>query len=81
MSLQIGAQFLILRPRTYMRSWGRSLTAAITTFPFLAFASLMAIHSPDYWYYYMWWMILIMLGLLTLTVWSGAAQISQRHAT
>ena len=81
MTLQIGAQVLVLRPQTYSRSWGRSLIAAAVTIPFLAFASLLAMHAPPYTFVYLWWMILTMLGLLALSVWSGVAQLTQRHAT
>ena len=81
MTLQIGAQFLILRPQTYRRSWGRSLIAAAVTFPFIAYAGLVAMHAPPYWFHYALWVIATMMLLLALSLWSGAAQLVHRHAT
>jgi hypothetical protein len=81
MTLQVGVQILILRPRTYSRSWGRSLVAAAVTLPFLAYAALLAMHSPPYWFFYFWWMVLVAVALLMLSAISGLAKLKHGHAT
>ena len=81
MTVQIVVQLLVLRPRTYSRSWARAFAAAAVAIPFVLLAGLLAMHAPPYWCFYAWWVIVVALGLLLLAAWSAFARIRHRHVT
>lgn len=71
MAIQVAALALLIRPRTYSRSWFRAGLALLVSAAFFIFAGMGAMHAPPYFFAYIWWLLAMVAGSLLLLVWSS----------
>jgi hypothetical protein len=69
--------YAIIRPRTYSRSWKRSLAALLLLFPWLAVCAILLMHQPAYVFMHFFWLLLITLILCALVVYSLVAHLTR----
>jgi hypothetical protein len=69
--------YAILRPGTYLRSWGRCAAALILFLPWLAISALLLVHQPFYVYMHFFWLLLVNVILAALCLYSLVARLIQ----
>ena len=57
MAIQVAARALLIRPRTYSRSWLRAGLALFVSGVFFIFAGMGAMRAPPYFFGYIWWLL------------------------
>ena len=60
--------WVVLRPRTYRRSWGRALSALLVLLAFLVLFAMTAMHAPTVWFFHIYWLALGGVVLFVLFV-------------
>jgi hypothetical protein len=65
--------YMILRPATYKRNWGRALICAGLALLLLILGLFASMHAPLHIFMFQGWTALAVLGLLTLTILSYSA--------
>ena len=68
----------IIRPKTYVRSWARGVSALVAFAGLTIFFALGLMHAPPYVVWHVIWLCCIVLVLFTLLVWSGIAAYRDR---
>jgi hypothetical protein len=69
-TVQMILYWLILRPTSYRRSWGRALSAFVLSAGVTLWCAMGMMHASPAriaWYY---WLIAVTVGMLVLTLWS-----------
>ena len=70
----------ILRPKSYNRSWLRSLFAGIFVVLALVFFAMGLMHSPLYMFVHALWLAFGSVALIALTLWSAVTAVRMRNA-
>ena len=81
MAIQVVVLAIVIRPRTYSRSWLRAGLALLVSAAFFIYAALGAMHAPPYFFAYIWWSLAVVAGSLLLLVWSASGAIRHRART
>jgi hypothetical protein len=76
-TLEIALLGVVLRPRSYSRSWGRALSALAIASAFVIFAGLGAMHAPPFFHFYIGWTILVAVALAALSIGSSGASLRE----
>ncbi len=71
--LEATAVLLILRPWSYRRSWGRSLSAVIVVLPWTAFWGMSLMHAGGIVVIHFVWLVALLAVTSIAAVWSGVA--------
>lgn len=69
-SIHIMLVWVILRPQSYQRSWGRAFGAFIVSLGFLFWGAMGSMHAPPAWLAWYCWLISLAVGMLVLMLWS-----------
>ena len=71
----------VLQPGSYVRSWGRALTACLVSACFAFVSGFWAFHGepPTYVYLFVLWMQALPVGLGGLFIWSALASLPLRE--
>jgi len=75
---EAAALYLILRPWSYRRSWGRALGALALLAPWTAIAAILTMHAGGVVMLHLAWLLCLDVIVLGLALWSGAAALSRR---
>jgi hypothetical protein len=70
--------WIILRPNTYSRSWGRALTSLAIVSGAIAYWGAGIMHQPDCYFFHLKWLLLLGVALLVLFVVSAGASLKRR---
>lgn len=70
MSIEIILSWLILRPKSYQRSWGRALGAFVLSTGFTLWIAMGMMHASPARIALYYWLIAVTIGMLALTLWS-----------
>ncbi|MCC6827569.1 MAG: hypothetical protein IT550_05000 [Novosphingobium sp.] len=65
--------FMILRPRSYSRSWGRALIAFLGALGLLFFWRMGMMHAPTFFLTHLWWVSVGVASLLVLFIVSSVS--------
>jgi hypothetical protein len=80
LTIEVGILYVLLRPRSYVASWKRSLTAFLIFAVRVVLGGIMSVHTGRVYGYHWLWLILVTVGLFAAWIISAsvAASISNR---
>ncbi len=79
--IELACILLILRPRSYTRSWRRALSALLLFTPWTLFFGSLIVHSGGIMVIHFAWLAGLLIGLAALTGISSVASLAVRRAT
>ncbi|WP_271253474.1 hypothetical protein [Pseudanabaena sp. Chao 1811] len=68
MSIEVLLFYVVIRPTTYRRSWGRALIALITAIFMVLLFGMVLMHSPPYMGWHWLWLVSVTFALFILFV-------------
>lgn len=77
-TIECALLWIILRPATYRRSWGRALGAALILAVCIVGFAEIALHAPAALVFHVYWLLAMFAGCLALLVTSAVASIRSR---
>jgi len=78
LTVEVIALYLILRPNSFRRSWGRALTAFVVFAGRTTHVIQYVVHSPGWYLSHAWWLMAVTVGLFILVVVSVVARLRGR---
>lgn len=75
---EAAAIYLILRPWSYLRSWGRALGALALLAPWTVIAAILSMHAGGVVMLHLLWLLCLDLIVASVALWSGVAALRRR---
>ena len=78
--IEAAVLLVVLRPKTYRRSWGRALAATGACVVALILSARNTMGAPEYVYPHQKWLVAVSIAFLALAIGSFVGRLRKRHS-